>query len=136
MFHSATIDPLPFPFPCRHNLVWLKEQAKKQTEVFGDDSECQDSDEQGIVIKSPEQLQEFRFHIQELRKRYRSEIKKYPENLYSITKIFVSGRFDEDGWDGEEWHGVEITFEYKYTDSIEYVSIGMKDAVVTKNPNL
>jgi hypothetical protein len=134
MFHSATIDPLPFP--CRHNLVWLKEQAKKQAEVFGDDSECQDSDEQGIVIKNSEQLQEFRFHIQELRKRYRSEMKKYLENKYSITKIFVSCRFDEDGWDGEEWHGVEITFEYKYTDSVEYISIGMKDAVVTKNPNL
>jgi hypothetical protein len=134
MFVSCLMDLVEFPG--LKAFAFLVASAQSEIEVYGDDSEMQDSQQMGTIITSMAQRTKFLEAIQELRGHYKSSIQKYPVSNHSVTKIFVPTKFPEDGNDGEHWDGVNLTITYRWTQNLEFIEVHVENGYVTQNPNL
>lgn len=139
MFRSCKMDAVDFPG--LRSFSFLVAAAQNETEVYGNDPDMQDSMQHGTIITNLEQRQQFRDAIQELRKHYKSEVQKWAGRgvshvTHSITKIFVPTIFPEDGNDGEQWDGVNLTITYDWSQTLEWICVDVENGYVLQNPNL
>jgi hypothetical protein len=131
--YSGSMDAIEFDG--KDDVRYLLNMAAEESPiVFPHDPEYKD--EFGTLIVSNEQKTEIREVIQRLRKIVKSSIDVVNGGTCRITTLFISTRFDEDGWDGEQFHGIEFVINYYYSSGIEYIRTECRDKIVTNDPRL